>query len=397
MIAAIPLFIAGVVGLAIAAGVGAYRRARARFQEAARVLGLEWQGSGLSYGAITGTLHGLEVKVDTVNRGGNNSNTVSRYRVRYPDLDLGLRIKKETGFARFAQRFRPDIEIGDEEFDRAVTVQGASGDAVRAFLTPDRQEAVMSVIAASPTAVIEDDGVEIRSNRLDTDVDLIVTRTRTLAMLASTIAGTSTRPRLQEMRRKRADHDLAGAADLARQELGADPWLDTRREAAEVLYAAGDRTGAGEEFRRLERDLPADPAVKAMAERAREQPSQREPARTDRPALPAAEVAAALFGGRLLGFQVTADFDDAMRGRRAEWTGTIRRVRSGDPGRAVVTVRIHTVDHSLFGPVEVVAVGDVAATPGLEDRVGEEATITGTLETVDPMMRAIHLADARLR
>jgi hypothetical protein len=321
---------------------------------------------------------------------------VSRYRVRYPSLDLDLRITKETGFARFTQRFRPDIEIGDEDFDRSVSIRGESADAVRAFLTPSRQDAVMSIVVASPTAVIEDDGVEIRSNRLDTDVDLIVTRTRTVAMLAATIA-TSTRPRVEEMRRKRADHDLAGAAELARQELGADPWLDTRKEAAEVLYASGDVARAGEEFRRLERELPADPTVKVLAEYARERrPAQDAPADAT-PAPGPSEVAQRLFGGRLLGYQVTSLFDDTLRGRRVEWPGTLRRVRPGDTGRATATVLIHTVDHALFGPVEVVAVGDVAAAAGLDDRVGDDVTLSGTLETVDPMTRAVHLADARLR
>ena len=156
-----PLLTAIVVGLAALGllpplSVAVLNRRRRREQvafwrEAAGQVGLS--GVEASAGGLTGSTGSLLVRLSSY---GDLASLMvpgssaaefrgTRLEITSPRLAPGLTLRPESPAAAFAGRDRKEIEIGDEEFDRQVWVQGPSALAL-ALLTPDMRRTLQALL-----------------------------------------------------------------------------------------------------------------------------------------------------------------------------------------------------------------------------------------------------------
>jgi hypothetical protein len=106
---------------------------------------------------IAGTADGVEVAVYPESRGsGKSSTTYTVVRADYPTpLPFELRVGSEGTFTRLGKALfhLPDVEIGDEAFDRAVRIKAADEAGAKVVLgKPGAQAAVLGLLALSTSA-----------------------------------------------------------------------------------------------------------------------------------------------------------------------------------------------------------------------------------------------------
>ncbi len=77
--------------------------------------------------------------------------TWTRYRVGYADLDLGLRLSRQTVFTSIGRLFGGrDAEIGDQAFDSAFRVETDLPSKAKPFFTLTRRDSLRRLLATYP-------------------------------------------------------------------------------------------------------------------------------------------------------------------------------------------------------------------------------------------------------
>lgn len=366
-----------IVVLAIVFKLAHVKAADEAWPEAARTLGLESSESGfLKPRRLEGDVRSLHVRVDTVRRGsGNSRRTYTRYRVAYPDLQLGLKLKKEGVLARVAGVLgAQDLELGDPEFDPHVVVKAGDPDAVRAFLTPARRREVVRVLEKRPGLVIEDRELEYLRRGLERNATELVGTVEELVGLGLLLGEERTRdPRAVEVEpqveepppAEEPSHDEE-SHDAPLQDEEAPP--DTQREEPAPGPEAEERVPG---------DEPAD----------------------------AAAVTARLFSGGSTGSEVRDRFEAELAGKRVRWRGRLERaskyysdtVFGAGPGTRAVLL-LAEVEEPPYGRREVHATLQLpeGTEATLRGRRGEELAFEGRLVHCDGFLRTLFVADARL-
>lgn len=135
------------------------RRFDIRWQLAADLLDLDFDAVGSELGRIHGTLDGFAVEVDVeLRKTRRGHDPYTRYRVFYPDLGLGLWLRRQKGWTKaVASALGQDLAVGEAEFDKAFLVDGTDEDVVRGFLTPERRAALLFLATDYPDLVVRDD------------------------------------------------------------------------------------------------------------------------------------------------------------------------------------------------------------------------------------------------
>ena len=364
--------------------VGAWRRV-------AQQLGLHVEAKGrLSRPTLSGKLNGLPVRIDTyTQRSGNSSTTYTRYQVRYPSVGFDFTLKREGGLSFIGKLFGiEDVQIGDPVFDGAFKVKTSDRDRLVAFLTPSVRSGLFRLMASYPTTVISEDHIGLTSRKFESREEVLTSTIQRLVataqLLTSPSAGVSDQNVVD-----RGQGLLADVAERIRQAVEQNPEdIDQRIFEVETLAAAGDENQAGERIKDLERIAPADPDV-AGWKQALGTPNR--PAAVDE--VDVDELATELFGGNDLSFESRSKFNSKFAEGRINWEGKVKQARRvGDT--VTVTVTVATVNNDLYGNTDIDVVFDTpaASAPALDTRV----TVSGTLSTIDPLMRNLFVKDARV-
>jgi hypothetical protein len=354
-------------------------------------MGLDFvAGKGMSRPVLTGSVAGFPVMIDTyVQRSGNNSTTYTRYRVTFPPLGMHLQLKRQGAFSVITKLFgQQDVEVGDDSFDDAFTIKTDDPARLHAVMTPSVRSGLTRLLASHPTAVITDNSAVITRARFERKPDVLRSTVQrllaTAQLLTDPSAGVS-----DSMVIDRQSGELREVATRVRELIEANPKdVEARIFEVETLAAVGDDAAATASLAALEELAPADPDVQGWRDTLKANPSPvTKP--TGKADTDAAAAAQDLFGGSELSFETRKRFDSEYAGRNVNWAGTVKRISDS---RAVIAVA--TVKHDLYGntEIDVVAEGFTGISPTEDQRV----TVTGTLATIDPLMRNIFVTDGVL-
>ena len=383
----IPLIILLFIVIAYMAWQG-HKRTIATWLQAASELGLSASGgSGMSRPVLTGTLGGLPITIDTyVVRSGKNSTTYTRYVVGYPQLGFDLRLKREHAFSSITKMFgQQDVQIGDDLFDDAFIIKTSDPARARALFTPSVRTGLLRTLASYGTTVVHEDhivatkiGFESKGEVLKSTAQRMVATAR---LLSSPDAGVT-----DSMVVDREQGLLDDVAGRIRERIDREPDdIDQRIFEVETLAASGDEERAAERLSELERMAPADPDVIGWREAL-------DTARTSHesvPAIDANEVAEDLFSGDDLSFETRSKFNARYADTPVSWQGLVKKVVKD---RVIVTVA--TVKNDLYGNTEIDVV--MTSPAGRRPAEGDTVTVSGTLQTIDPLMRNLFVADGVL-
>ena len=388
----IPIIILIIVAIAYLAWKS-HQKTVETWRRVASELGLQIQvKSGLAKPTINGRLNGLPVTIDTyTHRSGNNSTTYTRYRVGYPSLGLGLKMQREGGFSFFGKLFGiEDVQVGDPVFDGAFKIETSNQAKLVAFLTPSVRSSLLRLMASYPSAVLSDTDIKVVKAKFENNADVLTSTTQRLVataqQLASPQAGVS-----DTMVVSRGQGLLSEVAARIREAVESQPEdVDQRIFEVETLAAAGDDAKAADRLRELERMAPADPDVAGWKE-ALAKPAA--PAEPTGKVIEASVLAKELFGGEDLSFETRTKFNSQYAGTRISWEGKVKQVRqTGSTMQATITVA--TVHNDLYGNTDIAVV--VEGVSGPVPSEGQQVTVSGTLNTIDPLMRNLFVTDARL-
>jgi len=146
-----------IVALAISGFQSANRQNQKRLGDGAKRIGLEVDSGKLDAKNMSGKIKGFEVKVEKT----LNTETV---KVRYPRaLGIGLCLTHQSYYDRAARWLgNQDIEVGDEEFDRRVVVQGDQR-RVAPFLTEERRTKILELFDLDDAFMIMDRGISLKN------------------------------------------------------------------------------------------------------------------------------------------------------------------------------------------------------------------------------------------
>jgi len=406
IVIAVILLVTAAVALGIHMVVQSHARMNQAWQQVAGELHLVFSPETFTKRAhLAGTVEGIGVEVRSVaESSGKSSHQYTRYRVSYPPLGIGLKMKASGGWQRLTRMLgAQDISTGDAGFDPAVTVKGDDEDAVRLLLTPARRMSVHRLIAEHRGTVVEDSGITWDSSGLETDAERMLTVIRRMAGVAGRLSDADVTHADSAMR-VRAEGSPAEAAEMLRSGTVS---LEDRRDHAEAAYAGARYDEAADALAHLERALPADGQVVAWRRRADERraltalpEASGEPVLTD-----PGEVAGDLFDPDLLTFEATRRFEDRYEGRTVRWQGTVVRSSSyrtdlefgGGPGTRAV-IRVYRLGWDMYGgrDVDAVVALPAAAHAVLRDAGNGEVVFEGRLVRADSLMRNLFVAEGRL-
>lgn len=389
-----------IVGVALA-GFRYMKRLVAAWIEAAMRLGLEFEQISPGKPRMGGTIDEHRVRVDVIVKGsGKSRHTYTRYRVWYPSPDFEFRLTRQTALSRVTRFFgAQDVEVGAPGFDQSFVIKTDADSELRAFLHLGIQSTLLRTAAAYPGVVFENDRVTYEIQRLSSSADTIVSIVRRLVDAASALSGRRPRQRALVVA-ARARGELIQIAEKIRLETTKrEKALDEELVELDTLATAGDRAAARERLDKLEATVPADPEVVGWRRRL-DQPTvgRRSGSGPDAEAL-----AEDIFSGNALSFESKAAFDDKYRGLEVRWSGSVKSVgrippksEIGDEGGESLVVTVARIEHDLYGNTDIDAVVGIQPGSGFGFRRGDEVTFAGTLVRVDPLVRTVFVADARL-
>tara|TARA_B100001750_G_C15158427_1_gene423167 strand:+ start:117 stop:452 length:336 start_codon:yes stop_codon:yes gene_type:complete len=102
---------------------------------------------------------------------------------------VGLKIGSEGSFNKFTKLFgAQDIQILDDEFDKAFMVKGDGPNEIRHVLTPERKIAILNASQALPKLAIDKDGAHWTTGGTIRDTQKLVSTMRVLIELADAIS-----------------------------------------------------------------------------------------------------------------------------------------------------------------------------------------------------------------
>lgn len=392
----LPLAIGGIVVWAV---IKQKERQTTAWRHAASELGLDVEpGSFTRSPSMAGMIGRTPVTVSVVRVGsGDDSSVYTQYRVAYPPLGIGLRLSREAGWKRLVRVFGvAEHEIGDEPFDSAFEIRAASASAATSFLTLGKRQALLRLIAAYPDAVVEDNGVQLRTRSIETDSWVIVSTVRRLTEVAAVLIDDRALDTLDRQLTERIQGDFAALPEPVVHPHPDD--FHTAISHVERLYGAKRVEDAATMLQPMGERLPADPEVAGWKAKVGSPPAALPP---PPPSADVVALATELFGPQRLSFETTQLFEERFAGMPVSWQGTVRRshdVRNDhDFDGATITkaiVHVATIENDLYGNAEVDAV--VALPPGTELERGRRVAFTGTLVKVDGLVRNLFVADGRL-
>jgi hypothetical protein len=370
-ITALPVLFFVIVAVVLAA-VGKSRRHEAQWKAAADQLQLSYEpGRLMSRPKIYGPLADLIISIDITTSSGSTDSTVTRYRVRYPSLDLDLHMSRQTALTRAAAMLgMNDVQTGDAEFDGAFAIKTSDPRRLSAILSADTKRVLLDLIRDYRSTKITDEQVSYEKAGIDRDAGTLVRTTRRLVEVARVLQGRSPEPLRPERE-----------PDLPIRERTSPPLPEMQPDA---FKPPPD----------LEPSTPRPPVrPEPMPEEHRPEPPS--------PALAgvtAAQVATELFARRGLSFQIARSFEESYQDARIDWPGEVGEVITGtgpnDPTR--VTVLVATVEHELFGPVDVRAVASIKDQASRPFTSGSQVRLRGTLTDIDVMGRRLFVEDAQI-
>ncbi|MCB2225011.1 MAG: hypothetical protein KQH83_12680 [Actinobacteria bacterium] len=167
------------------------KQRRRAYTEAAERLGVSL-GGRVAGASLKGEVGGLTVRVTLT--AGEDVPTHTQYRVRYPSLGLGLKVRKRYPGSDLAARTwarHRAVTTGDPEFDETYDTRAKQPDRAAVLLDRARREAVSAALglAAYPRlSTIGDDTLYVACGP-DPDAEEIVTTLHTLVGAATALAG----------------------------------------------------------------------------------------------------------------------------------------------------------------------------------------------------------------
>jgi hypothetical protein len=384
------IIVIAVIGLIVAAANQQHKRIASSWGEVAGRLGIQMEsGSWFSNPKLTGTLNGIPLYVDSYSRRSNNSSTTyTRYQVRYPAPGFDFTLRREGGLTKIGKLFGiRDAEVGDPAFDGAFKIKTDDQTRIKQYLTPSVRAGLFRLMASFPTVVISAGHIGLEQARLEKNPDRLESVIRRLVgtaqLLASPDGGVSDQD-VTDRQHGMLD-DVAGSVRKSVEQNPED--VDQRLFEIETLAAAGRDEQAGQRLEELEKMAPADPDVVGW-KKTLETPSRQPVARE----VNLDEMAADLFGGSDLSFETRTKFNDQYAGATVSWQGTVKEVRESPTG-ARVTVTVANVDNDLYGNTDIDVVVDTTTPPPAK---GATVTVSGMLDRIDPLMRNLYLAAARV-
>lgn len=146
-----------ILALAVSGFKSVNRENLTQLNSGAKTMGLEVDTGKLDSRNMSGKIQGFEVKVER----SLNTETV---KLRYPKaLGIGLCLTHQSYYDRAARWLgNQDIEVGDEEFDRRVVVQGEPRQVVP-FLDEERRTKVLELFDLDDAFMIMDRGISLKS------------------------------------------------------------------------------------------------------------------------------------------------------------------------------------------------------------------------------------------
>ena len=401
-----PFLVIGVIGSAIAALTSRKKQANQSWAAAARTLGITLKptgGLGGLFGrySMTGTVRSLQVTIDTHS---SNDRTYTRYRVRYPSLNLGLTAKRQHPIARIGKFFgMQDIEIGDPVFDEAIILKGDYPENVIQFLTPDRRVAITGLIENFPNAVITDTEIVYSQPKFVTLASDLTSIMQRIISVAQALQGVD--PISRRAVERRLAGDVTEALDMLEQAgSSGDPFIDFARkqQVGEIRYARGDNAGARQIFEQLKDQAPKDPGLERWAKQAASQHTDR-PSGGDVETADAPTVAEHLFHKDNYSFDTMEIFENEYEGRTVSWTGDLKRLRRfdhdrdfGDGPAVKAVLRIAVLGTDIYSGRDVDAVVRLPESTADTLEIGGRYSFQGTLSRCDPAMRNLFVTEAAL-
>ena len=367
----VPVIFGLIVAVALAA-MASSRRYEAQWKAAADRLRLGYQpGRLFSRPKISGPLADLTVTIDvSSSSSGSTSSVRTRYQVRYPSLGLDLRMSRQTGLTKAAALFgMSDAQAGDAEFDEAFAIKTSDPQRLAARLPPSTRRVLLDLIHDYRSVKITDEKLSYEKSGIVRETGTLVTTTRRLVEAAETLQGASVGKARPDLETSVPVREAIPPPPPAPRP---DPF-DTRPPP------------------------PVSPLPPIQPRSKPREPAPESPAPVSS-GVTAGQIAGELFARRGLSFQIAKLFEEKYQDRTIDWPGEVREVITGigpnDPTR--VTMLVTTVEHELFGSVDVEAVASIAgrAPRGLTE--GRQINLRGTLTGIDAMGRQLFLENARV-
>ena len=390
------LIIVGIVVAAVAIGVTKNRNEAVNnaWGSAATSLGLLLTPATLGRAPrMVGDVDGYGVTVDIKNKGsGKHKSPHTRFVVSMPAIGLGLKLKGEGFFDGISKAFgAQDIEVGNAAFDDSVFVQGNNEAKIRTFLTAERQRTIANFLRSFSGAAISDDEISFLSRGWVRNADEVVGTIESMLQLAMALTDvTESEP---------AGIDEVSEADptAARTEKIQGSAMEMpAAEAASIEPEPGPEPGPEPEPEPEPEPIPVEETAGV-------------PAGATANAAPAgspevAEFCTAVFAPGSLSFAATRAFAEAFEGKRVSWAGTLESASSfkfdfdfGSEGGVKALLTILEDDSDSIGSRAIKAVvGFPKGTEGLEDRVGQQVSFSGTLKKVDGFARKVFVTEAEI-
>jgi hypothetical protein len=168
------IFVVGGIALMLMIAIRSFRRNAERMRSVADELGFTFHGPGeeppgaaeptgaqrmlqsLKPWRITGMREDVAVAIYTETRGsGKSRTTYSIVEASFPrPLAFSMLVYRQSAMARFGKAVfgLQDIEVGSEQFDKAVRIKGSDPDRIARLLSGSGiQDRIMSALQASPT------------------------------------------------------------------------------------------------------------------------------------------------------------------------------------------------------------------------------------------------------
>lgn len=383
--------------------------------------GLTTTGSSLfANPSMSGTIRGIDVEARVVTRGGgNNRRRVTQYTVTFPSVGPPVTLRRQ-GLTSFLRGVfgGTDVTIGDARFDDSVEIDTIDVAALRGFLTPARQAAILGIFSTWPNATITDGSIQVETRRVERDHDRLMASLNRLVDSARLFSDPGSVDRALT---ERDEGDLAGSVASLHATVDADPEPNvvTRVLEAETLISLDRAEEAKPILDEAAVALPGDAEVAGWAAVADEQIARRrgeppqsslppppegpppvDPAPTEDP-LDQQSVMDALFADPLAGHEIERRFENRFAGRPVTWTAEVESSRGyrsdrdfGDEPGTKTTCRIGSIGSSRLLSNRMKAIVDLPVDCSLTR--GDSITFTGILLRVDRFARTFYVADATL-
>jgi hypothetical protein len=342
--------------------------------------------------SLKGELAGFHVLVQTVNakpryfqrqhrgrrkssrtwrrpRRANPEDVKTRYVLKLAWTPANLTIERVRGRdGRSYNATTRTIETGDEQFDRVFCVRGEDPSELRAFLDPERMQAIRDFMGRHNDSKVWQSRIRCESGRLDQTADRMGKSLTRLGQFAQSLARPIDAPGTD-------DHlDVLPATPSAKPEV--ESLLPEVQEEASTeepvpVTEFGDRV---------------DPSCEDSTEGFPD-------ART---------LSMELFGTPRSGHEVMRVFEDEYRGKSVRWSGTVKRVETfkfdstfgRSPGVRITLELPKLIVHGMQREVGLVVAAPPSEEESLRKARGSTLDIDGVLVKCDPYLRIFFVADA---